>query len=86
MAPRGEQEAEESVMDAAAMIWIRKDRQALRNREEGWSDTAAFPVLAGAPKQLEESSTRKRKAPRMRGFFCVPSMFDSLEVRVLYPT
>jgi hypothetical protein len=35
MAPQGEQEDLESVMEVAAVIWIFKDRQALEEWQEG---------------------------------------------------
>lgn len=36
--------------------------------QKGWSDTAAFPVLAGATEQLEEVADSETKAPQ-RGAF-----------------
>jgi len=39
----------------------------------------AFPIIGA---ELRATITL---APLRRGFFCVPSMIDSLEVEVLYP-
>ncbi len=34
---------------------------------------------------LRAAISRTKNPARWRGFFCVPSMIDSLEVEVLYP-